>query len=133
MLSRLYLPLHWSDVTETSHIALNSNAKQTVQVSLISVNNERHFTWTPKQFFVYISPSMGGTYLKLHYLALNAHPLQKLHVWLKSVNNEGHFIWRAKYLASISRLPFDVYSSNFTPQSLCACASNGVRLFEIGQ
>jgi hypothetical protein len=32
---------------------------KTMQVWLKSVNNEGHFTWKPKQFFICISPSIA--------------------------------------------------------------------------
>jgi hypothetical protein len=72
--SRPYLPLHCSGVTETCEISLPAHALQAVQVRLKSVSNEGHFILESEtRFRPYLPSHCSGVNEIVRHVAISAH------------------------------------------------------------
>jgi hypothetical protein len=85
-----YVALHFSGLTQTSHMPLPPHAPQSVPFWLKSACNKGHFTLDGENVFRACRASYWCGVNQTSHAANNCHVSQPVQVWSKSVCKEGH-------------------------------------------
>jgi hypothetical protein len=128
----LYRSLYKRDIPET-YYSLSSNVLQPVQVSLVAVYREWHFTGRTQQLFLCIAASITGIFLKHHTIHCLLHMRYNLckFCYFQSIG-KGILLGQSSF-SMVLRLLQEGYSCNVILFTVYACATTSVSFVAISE
>jgi hypothetical protein len=120
----LYAFKHWSGVTEIFNVAPPAHALTALQVRLMSVSNQGHFTLEVGTVFHPYVPWTCSGVIQIYCMTHSVHAPQAVQFMVNSVSNKGHFPLRPKQFLLLSLLALQWRDLNILHGTPCVCITS---------